>query len=141
MANWYRYPRSCSRGIHRLTIYLMEAMNRLKTSVRSLASLSTGIAATQARFLQPSVDQSTGSVSTEVATSVASSRDYMMPKNGHKGRKSRPTPTEREKESSQLLNLPTKATSTLALRLSNTGRFITGGSRNVSKETPNPYNN
>lgn len=50
MANWYRHLRSLSRGIHRLTIYLVEAMNRLKASVGSLASLSSEIAATQARF-------------------------------------------------------------------------------------------
>jgi hypothetical protein len=50
MANWYRYLRSPSRGIHRLTIYLVEAMNRLKASVGLLVSLSSEIAATQARF-------------------------------------------------------------------------------------------
>jgi hypothetical protein len=37
------------QGIHRLTIYLVEAMNRLKASVGLLASLSSEIAATQAR--------------------------------------------------------------------------------------------
>ena len=50
MANWYRYLRSLSRETTRLTIYPMEAMNRLKTSVGPLVSLATGIAATQAKF-------------------------------------------------------------------------------------------
>lgn len=50
MANWYRYYRNPPRENHRLTIYRIEAMNRLKKSVGSLVSLSTGMAATQARF-------------------------------------------------------------------------------------------
>lgn len=88
------------------------------------------------QVLQPSVDQSTGSVATEVATSVSSSRNYMMSPSAIKTEYQDPAPTECEKKSSRFLKPPTKAISTLILRISNKMPLTTGGPRDASEESP-----
>ncbi|KAJ5348558.1 uncharacterized protein N7506_001811 [Penicillium brevicompactum] len=83
------------------------AMNRLKTSVGSFVRLSTKIAATS-QVLQPSVDQSAGSVATEVATSVGSSMIYMMSPSAIKTENQDLAPLNASKRVADSSNLPRK---------------------------------
>ncbi|CAG8110381.1 unnamed protein product [Penicillium nalgiovense] len=81
------------------------------------------------QVLQLSVDQSTSSVSTEVATSVASSRDYMMPKSAIKAECQDLPPLNVRKRVADSSTFPRKQR-----RHSSSASQVQGGSQGASQE-------
>ncbi|CDM32557.1 unnamed protein product [Penicillium roqueforti FM164] len=73
MANWHRYFRSPSRGIHGLTNLLHEDNESAENFHRVAGQFIHGNSGHTSQVLQPPVDQSTGSVATGVLTSVGTS--------------------------------------------------------------------
>ncbi|KAJ5046865.1 hypothetical protein NUH16_003365 [Penicillium rubens] len=81
------------------------------------------------QVLQLSVDQSTGSVSTEVATSVASSMDYMMRKSSITAERQDLPPLSARKRVADSSTFPRKQR-----RHSSSGSQIQGGSQRAAQE-------
>ena len=82
MSNWYRYFRSPSREIQQLTNLFHESNESAENFRRVVGLFIHGNRGHTSQVLQPPVDQSTGSVTTEavtyVGTSFASSRAPML---------------------------------------------------------------
>ncbi|CAG8155085.1 unnamed protein product [Penicillium nalgiovense] len=112
MPNWYRYFRSPSRGIHRLTDLVHEG-NESAENLRHVVDLFIHKNRGHTRQVsQPPVGQSTGSVATEavtsVGTSLASSGASTLPPSAREAENQDLPPQNAKKRAAESSTLPRK---------------------------------
>jgi hypothetical protein len=112
MPNWYRYSRSPSRGIHRLTDLFHEGNGSTENFRRVVGLFVHGNRGLTSKLLQPPVGQSTGSVATEavtsVGTSLAGSRASTLPPSVMSAERQDLPPLNARKRAAESSTLPRK---------------------------------